>query len=139
MIPEKLKQIITLLKDKTLSKKAIWNNASGGEQYKLLTGGGSSIVVTLLYGNYNAEYYEVAVYNTDGQAVEIYSSEAENDHDDLMLIKSFHKAARDSYYKVDETMDSLLEELSKQDIIGEKETIIPPPTFSSPEEDDLPF
>ena len=138
MIPEKLKQIITLLKDKTLSKKAIWNNASGGEQYKLLTGGGSSIVVTLSYGNYNAEYYEVAVFNTNGQAVEMYSSESEDNLFDLALVKSFHKAARDSYYKVDETMDSLLDELSKQDVIGEKEAIIPPPTFSPPQ-DDLPF
>lgn len=140
MIPEKLKQILTLLKDKTIDKKAIWNKTSGEEQYKLLIGGGSSVVVSLLYGNYNAEYFEVTIFNTLGQAVEIYSTESESENDDAVLMRTFHKAARDSYYKVDETMDSLLEELSKQDIIGKIEIAPPalPPTGFA-EDDDLPF
>ena len=140
MIPEKLKKILTLLRDKTIDKKAIWNKTSGEEQYKLSIGGGSSIVISLLYGNYNVEYFEVAIFNTIGQAVEIYNTESEAENDDTTLMRTFHKAARDSYFKVDETMDSLLEELSKQDIIGKVEVVPPPlPPTKNTGEDDLPF
>lgn len=138
MIPEKLKKIIILLRDKTLEKKAIWNKTSGDEEYKLIIGEGSSIVVGEHFGNYNHEYIQIVIYNNQGQPVERYSNEEESEPEDNKLVWSFHKAARDSYFKVDETMESLLNEISQQDIIGEKiEPVSPAP--SPGEDDDLPF
>ncbi|WP_140418634.1 hypothetical protein [Pedobacter sp. AJM] len=71
--------------------------------------------------------------------VERYDTENEQDDDSSKLLWSFHKAARDSYYKVEEKMEHLLNEISKQDVVGinEEKKIIPPAVLS--EDDDLPF
>ena len=139
MIPERLKKIVTLLRDKTSEKKAIWNKTSGQDEYKLQIGEGSSIVVSFDYGNYNSEYITISIFNKNGDMVERYDTENEQDEDSSKLLWSFHKAARDSYYKVEETMEHLLNEISKQDVVGIKEEkkIIPPAVLG--EDDDLPF
>lgn len=139
MIPERLKKIVTLLRDKTLEKKAIWNKTSGQDEYKLQIGEGSSIVVSFDYGNYDSEYITISIFNKNGDMVERYDTENEKDEDSSILLWSFHKAARDSYYKVEETMEHLLNEISKQDVVGIKEEkkIIPPAMLG--EDDDLPF
>lgn len=138
MIPERLKKIVTLLKDKTLQKKAIWNKTSGQDEYKLIIGEGSSIVVSFDYGSYNSEnaYITISIYNSVGEMVERYDNENEQDGDSDALAWSFHKTVRDSYYKVDETMENLLEEISKQDIVGTKEESI---VITPQDEEDLPF
>jgi len=118
MIPEKLKQIISVLKDKTIANKAIWNKTSGDDEYKLKIGQGSSIVVSIYYGNYDRPFTSIAVYNQKGEMVERYNTEEEEDAQSIKLLTAFHKAARDSYYNVDETMDSLLAEISKEDVVG---------------------
>ncbi|WP_431294603.1 hypothetical protein [Pedobacter sp. P26] len=139
MIPERLKKIVTLLRDKTSEKKAIWNKTSGQDEYKLQIGEGSSIVVSFDYGNYNSEYITISIFNKNGDMVERYDNENEQDEDSSKLLWSFHKAARDSYYKVEETMEHLLNEISKQDVVGIKEEkkIIPPAMLG--DDDDLPF
>jgi len=127
------------LRDKTSEKKAIWNKTSGQDEYKLQIGEGSSIVVSFDYGNYNSEYITISIFNKNGDMVERYDNENEQDEDSSKLLWSFHKAARDSYYKVEETMEHLLNEISKQDVVGIKEEkkIIPPAMLG--DDDDLPF
>lgn len=139
MIPERLKKIVSLLKDKTSDKKAIWNKTSGQDEYKLLIGEGSSIVVSYDYGNYNSEFITISIFNSNGDMVERYDNENELDLESNELLWSFHKTARDAYYKVDETMESLLNEISKQDVVGVKEDniFVPPPIPG--EDEDLPF
>lgn len=140
MIPERLKKIVSLLKDKTTEKKAIWNKTSGQDEYKLQIGEGSSIVVSFDYGNYDTEYITIRIFNNNGEMVESYDTDNEEDAPSNQLAWAFHKAARDSYYKVDETMENLLNEISKQDIVGIKDdsTYTPPPVLPADEED-LPF
>jgi len=138
MIPERLKKIVSLLKEKTLTKKAIWNKTSGQDEYKLTIGEGSSIVVSENFGNYNQEYITICIFNSGGDLVERYDNEQETDDESNSLVLSFHKSARDAYYKVDETMEHLLDEISKLDVVGKKEE----KTFDLPninDEEDLPF
>jgi hypothetical protein len=53
-----------------------------------------------------------------------------------MLLKIFHKAASDQYYKVEETMDELLNSITSKDVIGTADN---ENTSSAPDDDDLPF
>jgi len=136
MISERLKKLIELLKEKTLSKKTIWNKTSGHGQFKLSISDGSAVTVTEWSDNYNTGY-EVVIFNSNGDAIERFSTETEDtSKEEQYLIQSFHKAASDSYYKVEETMDALLNSIINQDIIGNAESPIPPPPG---EDDDLPF
>jgi hypothetical protein len=137
MIPEKLIKIIDLLKTKTINKQAIWNKASGGDQFKLSISEGSAITINYWTNNYgNEDIYEVVIFNSNGDAIERFSTDyVGTTEEDVALLQKFHKAASDSYYKVEETMDALLESIMHQDIIGNNENSIP----GEPEDDDLPF
>lgn len=139
MIPEKLKKLIVLLTAKTLDKKAIWNKGSYDNQFKLSLPNGIAVAVHQWDDNYQNSFWEVIVFNDQGNPIERYetSSDSETSRDDFALLKSFHKAANDQYYKVEETMDTLLNSIETQDIIGTKDELInfaPPP-----DDDDLPF
>jgi len=136
MIPEKLKQLIQLLTEKTKDKKAIWNQVSGYSQFKLSVSEGVSITISEWNEQYNSDTYEVVIYNSNGDAIQRYSSDNFTPSQDLELMKAFHKAASDQYFKVDETMDALLNSVTGQEVIG-KLDVTPP--LSAPEEDDLPF
>lgn len=137
MIPEKLKQLIQLLTEKTKEKKAIWNKVSGNNQFKLSISDGVSITVNEWSEQYNDDSYEVVIFNSNGDAIQRYVSD--NNHtppEDNELLQAFHKAASDQYFKVDETMDALLTSITGQEVIGKLDT---PPTQAPNEDDDLPF
>jgi hypothetical protein len=137
MIPERLKKILELLKGKTLDKKAIWNKTSGGNQFKLSINDGSAITISEWENNWASPQFEIVIFNTSGDAIERFNTEIDGiTKEDTSLLQSFHKAASDSYYKVDETLDALLESIMHQDIIGNKEE---PTSPTVPDEDDLPF
>jgi hypothetical protein len=57
--------------------------------------------------------------------------------EEIKLIHMFHKAAHDSYYKVEETIDALFDSLNNDDIIGSRDGDAN--ESSSPDDDDLPF
>ncbi len=135
MLPEKLKNLIVLLKEKTDLKKAIWNKTSGEDQFKLSISDGSSIVIGKYSGNHDNLHIMLLVFNSNGDAIERYDTEVEEyNKEEWDLVFSFHKSVSDSYYKVEETMDALLQQISSQDVIGESEK----PNVV-PEDDDLPF
>ncbi|MEO8886689.1 MAG: hypothetical protein ABI367_11540 [Mucilaginibacter sp.] len=137
MIPEKLKKLIALLTAKTLEKKAIWNKGSYDNQFKLSLSDGIAIAVHQWEDNFQNPFWEVVIFNDQGDPIEKYETSTETSKEDFSLLKAFHKAANDRYYKVEETMDTLLHSIESQDVIGKKDELI---TFAPPpEEDDLPF
>lgn len=135
MIPEKLKQLIILLTDKTNDKKALWNKGSVDGQFVLSLAQGAAVSVTEWDGQWSTNY-DVVIYNNSGDAIEKFSTDQTSDSLDVNLLSTFHKAASNQYYKVDETMDALLSSVMSQDIIG---TTISPVDLSASDEDDLPF
>lgn len=136
MIPEKLKKLIELLTVKTQEKKAIWNKSSGANQFKLSLSEGMAIAVNFWPEEYNeGESYGVTIFNINGDAIEGFVTDADTEHETYNLLKQFHKAVSDQYYKVDETMDALLASIKSNEIIG----IIDKPQQQQGEEDDLPF
>lgn len=136
MIPEQLKQLIQLLTEKTKEKKAIWNKVSGNNQFRLSISEGVSITINEWADNYNGDGYEVVIFNVSGDAIQRYFSDGHTPPEDYELLKTFHKAASDQYFKVEETLAALLTSITGQEVIGKLDT---PPTQSPNEDDDLPF
>lgn len=138
MIPEKLKQLIQLLTEKTRAKQAIWNKVSGNSQFKLSIAEGISITINEWSEQYNEDYYEVVIFNSNGDPIQRYTTSGETPIEDFHLLQNFHKAASDQYFKVDETMDALLTSITSQDVIGQPD----PESATSAvpgDDDDLPF
>lgn len=139
MINEKLKALIKMLTVKTQKKQAIWNKASGNNQFKLLLPNNIAVTVEFDEGDYNnAETYMVSIYNDNGDVIQRYSTDDKTPKEDLSLVQEFHQSASDVYYKVDETFDALLNSVKGQDVIGEIEKT-QPGTAPPPSDDDLPF
>jgi len=138
MIPEQLQQLIRLLTNKTKDKKAIWNKVSGNNQFRLSISEGVSITINEWADNFNGDGYEVAIFNVNGDAIQRYSTDNNTPPEDYDLLKMFHKAASDQFFKVEETLAALLTSITGQEVIGKLDT--PPDNNSAPgEEDDLPF
>lgn len=142
MIPERLVKIIELLIAKNKDRKAIWNKTSGNNQFKLSANDGSAITIAYSENNYNNEdSYEIIIFNNNGDAIERYSTDYQGTtSEDYNLFNNLYKSVTDSYYKVDETMDTLLKSLSSQDVIGNNEEEEKLNNIAlPPEDDDLPF
>ena len=75
MIPEKLKQLIQLLTEKTQNKKAVWNKVSGNSQFRLSISDGISITINEWTEQYNDNSYEVIIFNSNGDAIQRYMSD----------------------------------------------------------------
>ncbi|RYE13018.1 MAG: hypothetical protein EOP34_09715 [Rickettsiales bacterium] len=140
MIPEKLKQLIILLTDKTQKKKAIWDKASGNNQFKLsISDSGIAVTINEDDSNWNrGTIYEVTVFNSSGYPIERFASDDNSNHEDFGLLKAFHKAASDQYYKVEETMDAILNSITNQEIIGKLDNS-KNINFKDDDDVDLPF
>jgi len=133
MINDKLRQLIELLTKKTKNKEALWNKASGDNQFKLLLPEGIVVTVGVYPGDYNnPESYNVSVYNSNGNVIQRYNTDNDTSEVDFELMKEFHQSASDAYYKVDETFDALLKSVNSQGVIGTLDK-------EKPEVDDLPF
>jgi hypothetical protein len=138
MIPEKLKQLIVLLLDKTQKKKAIWNKVSGNNQFKLSISEGIAITINEDDSSWaHRAILEVVIFNNVGDPIERYSTDNNTINEDYSLLKTFHKAASDQYYKVEETMDALLNSITSQEVIGKIDN--DQKVDASDEDDDLPF
>lgn len=125
-------EISKMLISKTESKKATWNKASGQDQYTILLDNGSitiwryddedgaNVIISILNSNYDEIYKERF-------------DERNNDPNLINLLKDLHTAAKNSYFKVEETIEGILGEISSQEAIGRIEE------SDEPEDDGLPF
>ncbi|MGF7039112.1 hypothetical protein [Mucilaginibacter lappiensis] len=140
MIPEKLKKLIELLTQKTKDKKTIWNKGSGENQFKLSLSEGIALMIVEWPEDYSNQLsYGLTIFNEDGYAIEKYSTDQYTEMADFELMKDFYKSVSDAYYKVDETLDSLMAALSSKEVIGISEERPQENESTSSDDDDLPF
>lgn len=138
MINDKLKKILSALTIKTKSKEALWNKASGENQFRLVLTEGIAVTVSFVEGDqFNHEYYIVSLFNSGGDVIQRYYTNVITDAEDHELVQSFFQAASDAYYRVDETFDALLKSVNTVGTIG---TLVEEDSKAIEEEDDnLPF
>lgn len=129
MIPENIKNLIEALIKKTKEKGAIWGKSPRESEFKLSFDKGAVTIDS--WNNYNEDYVGFAIYNIHGDKVDNFILQSSDDGYDLLL--ALHNEARREFYKVDETITGLFNEIKSEKNVG-KRTI-----EKSPSSEDLPF
>jgi hypothetical protein len=131
---EQLKRIVEKLIEKTTERNVIWEKTTGNG-FKIALSG-STIAIQYYEGTYEDEpypYCSLFIFNDKGDKIDYYNLRQKDDDFDLLF--NLYDKANKSYYKVEETYQNIIEELDKNDIIGEN----PKKHSNNAEPDDLPF
>jgi hypothetical protein len=124
--------LVEKLIDKTNNKETTWTQTSREDEYKINLNSGAITVsrnyneMTLIIYNDNSDQIFFETYTEDDDNEALYS-----------YIKALHTNAKNSYYKVEETLTGILDELSKDGSVGKEDDPVPPAFDSFG--DDLPF
>jgi len=127
-------EVVRKLTERTGKREVNWLKVRDNEFKVLLKSGG--ITISKNYFDPEEQYYlNLRIYNLQGDIVyehETKENEAITESTQLpfTLLDELFAVARSSYYKVEETIASIIDELSHENEIGAKE---------EPVKDDLPF
>lgn len=128
MIPEKYKNIIAALKNKTEANQTNWNKSSGADSFSLKYSEGMIEIDMWYDSNDQSNYADITLFNRVGEKIDYVQTSATGSPADFQLLKELHLTIKRKYYRVDYVLDSLLKVLNnKNNIIGIEEN------------DDLPF
>jgi len=107
-IPKNLHSLIEKLSEKTIQKKINWIPTSRETEYQC-SFKESAITTDAWTSTVGGKAVDFAVYNKDGGVIERISfSENELEY---QFLKDFHNLVQRSFYKTDETFNSLFNEL----------------------------
>jgi hypothetical protein len=113
----RIKNLIFLLKNKTINKEAIWSRTSGENEFKIEFN--NATITTDMWYIEDKLFYDFAILNENGDTIERISvNTLDSDYDDYMIISDFYDVIKNNYFKVDETIDSILIELNSSAKIG---------------------
>ena len=116
MITDRHLELIEKLKAKTLEKKTLWSKSSSQDEFQIQL---SRISITIKYirGSYNSvSTVNLSLYNDSGEKIDSVDFEDNSTtYDDAFEL---FNAVKRTYYKVDEVMDQLLNEIEGDDVIG---------------------
>lgn len=129
MIPQNITDLIKSILEKTASRKAIWGKTSRPNEYKLLFNKGA-ITTDNWTAEEGKECADFAIYNSFGDKIDnYYASKGEKDFE---LLIELHNTANREFFKVDETIAGLINEINSDKSIGKRE-------IEKEDEDNLPF
>jgi len=115
---EKVAQdLINRLIQKTEKNQAVWNKTSRSNEFKIELSNGK-ITTDVWFNEEESWSGDFRLYNDNGD--EIYSVCVQNDSEseDFNLLSKLNTVIKNKYYKVEETIEGVLEEVSGDDIIG---------------------
>jgi len=128
MIPTNYTELLDKLLEKTKNKEVIWQKTSREDEYKLQLEIGALTIDRWKNDKNSREFVDVNFYNDRGDNIDrLYASEFDDPMNYAYLI-NLHTEIKRAYYKVDETLKGLLDEINSSGKIGK----LPP-------ESDLPF
>jgi len=101
---------------KTEKKQAIWSKTSRSNEFELILSKGK--ITTDLWSTEEQDHLaDFRIYNEDG--TEIKSIVISNqDVYDYKLLERLHNSIKNKYYKIDETIESIVKEVSGDNIVG---------------------
>ncbi|WP_029294256.1 hypothetical protein [Chryseobacterium hispalense] len=113
----KIKNLIQLLKDKTANKNAIWSRTSGNNEFKIEIN--NATITTDCWFTDDILYYDFVILNENGEVVERISvSDTNIFSEEYQILSDFYDVVKNSYFKIDETIDNILNELNTNTKIG---------------------
>jgi len=118
MISTNIKILIEKLKKKTESGQAIWTKTSRDSEFKLELQKGA--ITTDNWEDNEGRYIDLAIINENGEAIErdafnLYEMTQVENYNTLYEI---YEIAKKSYYKIDETLKTIFDELDSEKIVG---------------------
>lgn len=131
---EKIKELVAALISRSIEKQAVWNKTNSVNEFKIVLSNDSALTVDSWFNeSENEDSYDLTIYNTRGDMIIRYAY-TYKDYVEFQLLKNLHNAAREAYYKVDETLDKMLQEVLFKSTIGDST-----PKQAEEEDDNLPF
>jgi|GEM_PF-1631176 len=123
---EKIEQLINTLKQKTDKGEAEWLKTSSRNEFQLSFENGKittdSFTAEPEFGP-NFDVVEVRIYNNKGDEVYLHSFTLQENESEYKKLMDFYKCVKASYYKVSETIDSMLNEANSNKVIGKEEDL----------------
>jgi hypothetical protein len=117
MIPHNIENLIKALIEKTLAKQAIWGKTARLNEFKLHFEKGA--VTTDSWEGEGAEFVDFGIYNSFGDKIDNFiAAKGELDFD---LLSQLHNCAKREFYKVDETISGLFNEVKAEKSVGKRE------------------
>lgn len=111
--------LIQKLEFKTQNKEAIWARTSGDNEFKIEI---NNATITTDSWNANGNgvlCYDFVILNENGETIERFSvNEEEAYSQEYIIISKLYNTVKNSYYKVDETIDNIIAELNTSSKIG---------------------
>ncbi|ARS36767.1 hypothetical protein [Pontibacter actiniarum] len=126
---DKFKDLVERLLKKTEAKTAIWAKSSLANEFKLVLSKGAITTDSWHDSNTGEDLVDLRILNENGDIVEDITFNKSEYPNGYGMLQQLHSAARRSYYKVDETIDSIFKELDSDKTIGKR----------ADESSDLPF
>jgi len=108
---DRIKNLIQLLEKKTRNNDAIWTRTSGDNEFKIDIN--NSTITTDMWSIEDLIYYEFVILNENGDQVErIVVGDNDPFSNEFQIVTNFYEAVKNNYFKVDETIESILKELN---------------------------
>lgn len=118
MISENLAVLIEKLKKKTVDGQTKWSKTSAENEFKLVLTKGAITVDNWPNSNDGKTYADLAVINENGDVIERAIFNDDEEIEDYNIILGLHEQISKSYFKVDETIKTMFEELDGDKIVG---------------------
>lgn len=118
MISENLVVLIEKLKKKTIDGQAKWTKTSADNEFKLELSKGAITIDNWPSTNFGYMFVDIVVINDNGDVIERAAFTDEEDLEDYNKVLDLHKEVSKSYYKVDETIKTIFDELDSDKIVG---------------------
>lgn len=124
MMNANIKLIAEKLINKTDVGQAIWTKTSRDSEFKLELTKGAITTDTYEDGEYGTKWIDLCIYNVNGDIIEREAFN-ENHVDDYAILQKVYESATKSYYKIDETMKTIFDELDGEKIVGRDNKELP--------------
>lgn len=113
-----IQDLIDSLTLKTEKNQAIWTKTSRGNEFALDLSKGR--ITTDLWVDQAGEYLaDFRIYNEDGVEINSVIVDVQLEPVAYRAIQKLNKAIKNKYYKIEETIESIAEEVSGEKIIGD--------------------
>ena len=114
-----IEEIVNALIKKTREGNVVWNLSSSKNEFKLQLKD-STICISHMVIRQNVFKYTIQIYNANGNVIVNQSLDGTLATNEL---RDLYKAANDSYFKKNETLQSILAQVNTEGKIGEDDSL----------------
>lgn len=113
---ENIKTVVRALIAKTHAGEVNWRISSADAEYCLFLDHSTITIGSI--PTFNVVYYALRVYDENGDVSVEFVSDEDTSIDDNNLLSQLYEEAKGSFRKVKQTLDSVMQDLSKKGVVG---------------------